>query len=77
MREVKQERGVNETRAVQKKKNETARRGWIGTFVGPGDKQVLRLENVHLLYHHGFVKHLHRGSGLRLCNTTRIQNERI
>lgn len=23
---------------------------------------------MHLLYHHGFVEHLHRGRGLRLCN---------
>lgn len=31
------------------------------TFVSPCDKQVLRLENVHLLHHHGFVEHLHWG----------------
>lgn len=36
------------------------------TFVSPGDKQVLRLENVHLLHHHGFVKHLHWGQSLCL-----------
>lgn len=31
------------------------------TFVSAGDEQVLRLENVHLLHHHGSVKHLHWG----------------
>lgn len=36
------------------------------TFVSPGDKQVLRLENVHLLHHHSFVEHLHWGQSLRL-----------
>lgn len=44
---------------------------WVGmwsklTFVSSGDKQVLRLENMHLLDHHGFVKHLHWRQGLCL-----------